>query len=118
MPCPVCCPLVNCGRTVCLTVTEIGRARRLSFSPRQRHLRALKQSDAISGYHAHLDAVLGDPDYLSSGSNLAKQFGDLGHELPSFPRVVVTVCRHVPPGEELHARNYACVGILSVDRGI
>lgn len=25
---------------------------------------------AISGYHAHLDAVLGDPDYLSSGSNL------------------------------------------------
>jgi hypothetical protein len=64
-------PLVNCGRTGCLTVTELAGRVGISFSPPwHRHLRALEQSDAISGYHAYLHAVLGDPDYLSSGSNL------------------------------------------------
>ena len=61
---------MNCSRTGGLTVTELAGRVGLSFSPWHRHLRALEQSGAISGYHAHLDAVPGDPDYLSSGLNL------------------------------------------------
>jgi len=39
-----------------LTVTELAGRVGLSLSPCHRRLRALEQSGAISGYHAHLDA--------------------------------------------------------------
>ena len=39
-----------------LTVTELAGRVGLSVSPCHRRLRALEQSGAISGYHAHLDA--------------------------------------------------------------
>jgi len=39
-----------------LTVTELAERVGLSLSPCHRRLRALEQSGAISGYHAHLDA--------------------------------------------------------------
>ena len=39
-----------------LTLTELAERVRLSLSPCHRRLRALEQSGAISGYHAHLNA--------------------------------------------------------------
>ena len=91
---------MNCGRTGCLTVTELAGCVGLSFSPRHRHLRALQQSDAISGHHAHLDAVLSDPEYLSTGSNLcscgplqlcaqAAEFGSTGFRTGASQRVLL-----------------------------
>jgi DNA-binding Lrp family transcriptional regulator len=39
-----------------LTLTELAERIGLGLSPCHRRLRALEQSGAISGYHAHLDA--------------------------------------------------------------
>ena len=39
-----------------LTLTELAERVRLSLSPCHRRLKALEQSGAISGYHAHLNA--------------------------------------------------------------
>jgi hypothetical protein len=69
MPRPVCPPVGELQQDGRPDGYRIGRARRPQFFALARHLRALEQSGAISGYHAHLDSVLGDPDYLSSGSN-------------------------------------------------